>query len=195
MDFRRISLIIAESVDAWRIIPRTILVLYATLVFNLYLWYKSIPTYVQEQCDPTVLRVLMELNMTVEEAKVFACSVVDIVGGPTAAQSAFVTTIIGLSTGIFGLYVATGRKWERGFPSDPIFDPQNPSHHPPYRPPHNPHNPHNPYAPPPSPYGPQPRNDNPYGPRPPSDGRRPHTDDRGPWGDSTANDKPDDGLT
>ena len=118
MDFRRISLIIAESVDAWRIIPRIILILYGTLVFNLYLWYRSIPTYVQEQCDSGVLRVLMDSNMNVEEARAIACSVFDIVGGPTAAQSAFVTTIIGLSTGIFGLYVATGRKWEGGLPSD-----------------------------------------------------------------------------
>ncbi len=118
MDFRRISLIIAESVDAWRIIPRVILILYGTLVFNLYLWYRSIPSYVQEQCDSGVLRVVMDSGMDVEEARAIACSVFDIVGGPTAAQSAFVTTIIGLSTGIFGLYVATGRRWEGGLPSD-----------------------------------------------------------------------------
>jgi hypothetical protein len=184
MDFRHISLVIAESVDAWRIIPRTILVLYSTLVFNLYLWYKSIPTYVQEQCDPSVLRVLMELQMSVEEAKVFACSVVDIVGGPTAAQSAFVTTIIGLSTGIFGLYVATGRKWERGLPHD--ANPQFP-----------PHTPVNPYGPPntrhPT-YGPSP-NDSTYGPSSPPHGRRPHKPPYGPWGESNEADKPDDEIT
>lgn len=120
MDFRRISLIIAESVDAWRIIPRVILILYGTLVFNLYLWYRSIPTYVQMQCDSGVLQVLTDKGIDLEVARDVACSVLDIVGGPTAAQSAFVTTIIGLSTGIFGLYVATGRKWERGLPTDAV---------------------------------------------------------------------------
>jgi hypothetical protein len=122
--------------------------------------------------------------MSVEEAKVFACSVVDIVGGPTAAQSAFVTTIIGLSTGIFGLYVATGRKWERGLPHD--ANPQFP-----------PHTPVNPYGPPntrhPT-YGPSP-NDSTYGPSSPPHGRRPHKPPYGPWGESNEADKPDDEIT
>lgn len=151
MNFRHVSLVIAESVDAWRIIPRVVLVLYSTLVFNLYLWYRSIPTYIQEQCDSSVLKVLIDSGgLTIDEARSIACSVVDIVGGPTMAQSAFVTTIIGLSTGIFGLYVATGRKWDRGFNENPFdnrfnqFDGNNnygPSYGPsPYIPPRPPYN-------------------------------------------------------
>jgi hypothetical protein len=199
MDFRRISLVIAESVDAWRIIPRVILILYATLVFNLYLWYKSIPTYINEQCDAGVLGVLMERGLSLEEAKVMACSVIDIVGGPTAAQSTFVTTIIGLSTGIFGLYVATGRKWERGLPYDvthpdkpfptPGIQPNTP--HNPYNPhkPHNPYTPHKPYAPPTPhrPYGPyQTEDDAPYGPQPAQN------QSEGFWGDAAPDNDPDD---
>jgi hypothetical protein len=151
----------------------------------LYIWYKSIATYVQEQCDPSVLRVLMELEMSVDEAKVFACSVVDIVGGPTAAQSAFVTTIIGLSTGIFGLYVATGRKWERGLPHD--ANPQFP-------PPNTPVNPYGPHQPTNPTYGPS-HNDNTYGPRSPQHGRKPHRPHTGPWGDPNSADSPDDDIT
>jgi hypothetical protein len=158
MDFRHISLIIAESIDAWRVIPRAILIIYGTLVFKLYIWFRSIPTYVQEQCDSDIITSLMNSGISLEEAKVIACQVIDVVGGPTSAQSAFVTTIIGLSTGIFGLYVATGRKWERGLPNDnrppqpippPYYDgdDRNPRH------PHNPHNPPN--KPPHSPYGPR----------------------------------------
>jgi hypothetical protein len=159
MDFRHISLIIAESIDAWRIIPRAILVLYGTLVFNLYIWFRSIPTYVQEQCDAGVLKTLMDSNIPLEEAKLIACNILDVVGGPTTAQSMFVTTIIGLSTGIFGLYVATGRKWERGLPKDnkplppippPYYDggdDRNP-HRPPHRPPHNPYGPRHDTEPP-----------------------------------------------
>lgn len=102
----------AEVFDAWRIVPRTIVVGYSWLVFHLYMWYKSIPTYIQEKCDPAVLQLFISQKMNLEEAKMLACTVVDVVGGPTAAQSTFVTTIIGLSAGIFGLYTSTGRKWE-----------------------------------------------------------------------------------
>lgn len=118
MRFRKYSLALAESFDAWRIIPRAILIVYSALVLNLYLWFKSIPTFVQERCDAAMIKLLLDSNISLEEAKLLACSVVDVVGGPTAAQSAFVTTITGLSAGIFGLYTATGRKWEDGLPKD-----------------------------------------------------------------------------
>lgn len=116
--FRKYSLALAESFDAWRVIPRAILVVYSALVLNLYLWFKSIPTFVQERCDAGMLKMLLESNIGLEEAKILACSIVDVVGGPTAAQSAFVTTITGLSAGIFGLYTATGRRWDTGLPPD-----------------------------------------------------------------------------
>ena len=116
--FRKYSLALAESFDAWRVIPRAILVVYSALVLNLYLWFKSIPTFVQERCDAAMLKMLLEQKVSLEEAKMLACSIVDVVGGPTAAQSAFVTTITGLSAGIFGLYTATGRKWDSGLPPD-----------------------------------------------------------------------------
>lgn len=116
--FRKYSLALAESFDSWRVIPRAILVVYSALVMNLYLWFKSIPTFVQERCDAGVLRMLLEQHISLDEAKMIACSVVDVVGGPTSAQSAFVTTITGLSAGIFGLYTATGRKWDGGLPDD-----------------------------------------------------------------------------
>lgn len=118
MRFRKYSLALAESFDAWRIIPRTILVVYSALVLNLYLWFKSIPTFVQERCDAAMLKMLIDSKVDLEQAKALACSIVDVVGGPTAAQSTFVTTITGLSAGIFGLYTATGRRWDGGLPPD-----------------------------------------------------------------------------
>jgi hypothetical protein len=113
MDIRKLSLHLAEAVDAWRVVPRMILVCYAWLVNQLYLWYTKIPTYVQEKCDAAVLQIFLESGMELEKAQKLACTVIDVVGGPTPAQSAFVTTIIGLSTGIFGLYASTGRKWDK----------------------------------------------------------------------------------
>jgi hypothetical protein len=109
---RRNILLLAEAFDAWRVIPRLMLMAYGYLVFNLYVWYKNIPTYVQEKCDASIVADMMANGRPLEEIKKFACTVGDVVGGPTAAQSTFVTTIIGLSTGIFGLYTSTGRKWD-----------------------------------------------------------------------------------
>lgn len=118
MRFRKYSLSLAESFDAWRIMPRMIVMLYSALVLNLYLWFKSIPTFMQEKCDSEILKMLLDSGISLEDAKLTACTIIDVVGGPTAAQSAFVTTIIGLSAGIFGLYTTTGRKWENGLPTD-----------------------------------------------------------------------------
>jgi hypothetical protein len=109
--FRKWSLIIAETIDAWRIIPRLMLGAYGILVFNLYEWYKSIPTYIQHKCDPATLKIFIDAGIKLNDAKSLACNVVDVIGGPTANQSIMVTTIIGLSAGIFGLYTATGKKW------------------------------------------------------------------------------------
>lgn len=119
MNIRKLSLQLAEAVDAWRVVPRLILVCYAWLVNELYLWYTKIPTYVQEKCDAVVIQLFTEAGMTLDKAQQLACTVVDVVGGPTAAQSAFVTTIIGLSTGIFGLYASTGRRWDGSEPNSP----------------------------------------------------------------------------
>jgi hypothetical protein len=128
MDFRRTSLILAEAFDAWRVVPRLIVIGYAWLVVQLYLWWKTIPSYVKESCDSKVLEVLLKNKISLEEATEIACTVTDVVGGPTTAQSAFVTTIVGLSAGIFGLYTSTGRKWSEWTPPDTVkTEPKEPS--------------------------------------------------------------------
>ena len=116
--FRTFSLVLAESFDAWRIMPRLMLVAYAILVLNLYLWYKTIPTYVQEKCDAAVLQIFLNNKTPIDEAQKIACTVQDVVGGPTPAQTTLVTTIIGLTSIIFGFYTNSGRKWENGMPDD-----------------------------------------------------------------------------
>lgn len=125
--FRKYSLALAESFDAWRVVPRMILVAYGLLVINLYQWFRDIPTYLVERCDAAVLQLLLNSNMSLDAATQMACQYADVIGGPTAAQSAFVTTIIGLSTGIFGLYTTTGRRWDGGMPSDINSDFKQPS--------------------------------------------------------------------
>ena len=121
--FRLWSLTIAESLDAWRIVPRLMLIAYAALVLNMYGWYKSIPTYVQEKCDAAVIQILVQNKSSIEDAQKAACSVQNIVGGPTPAQTTLVTTIIGLASIIFGFYTNSGRKWDNGMPSDIVNPP------------------------------------------------------------------------
>ena len=76
-------------------------------------WYKTIPTYVKETCDVAVLQTLVINKIPIELARKSACTVVDVVGGPTGNQTTLVTTIIGLSSLVFGLYTNSGRKWEQ----------------------------------------------------------------------------------
>lgn len=116
--FRTFSLVMAESFDAWRIMPRLVLIAYSILVMHLYLWYKTIPTYVQERCDAAVLQIFLNNKTPIDEAQKIACTVQDVVGGPTPAQTTLVTTIMGLATLIFGFYTNSGRKWEKGMPDD-----------------------------------------------------------------------------
>ena len=111
--FKVWCLTLAESFDAWRIVPRAMLIAYGYLVFQLYLWYKDIPIYMQTKCDGAVMQILLEHGTKLEVAKELACNVIGVVGGPSSEQTMFVTTIIGLSTGIFALYTTTGRKWQK----------------------------------------------------------------------------------
>lgn len=109
---RKISLTLAEATDSWRVFPRMMIAAYGYLVLNLYQWFISIPTHIQYKCDPALLQILLDKGISLIQAKETACTIINTVGGPTLAQSAFVTTIIGLSTAVFGLYTTTGRRWE-----------------------------------------------------------------------------------
>lgn len=110
-NFKEHLLDAAESFDAWRVVPRMMLLSYGYLVWHLYMWYRSIAVYTQTKCDGVILQLLLDHGMTFLQARDLACNIVGTVGGPTGEQTVFVTTIIGLSTGIFALYTTTGRKW------------------------------------------------------------------------------------
>lgn len=106
-------LVLAESFDAWRVVPRLMLISYGYLVWALFTWYKSIPQYIQTKCDGSILQILLEQGQTLNIARELACNIMGTTGGPTSEQTMFVTTIIGLSTGIFALYTTTGRHWQK----------------------------------------------------------------------------------
>lgn len=113
-NFKDKALALAEVFDAWRVVPRIMLLTYGYLVMHLYSWYRAIPIYVQTKCDGAVLEVLLGRDMNPIFAKELACNVIGTVGGPSSEQSMFASIIIGLSTGIFALYTTTGRKWGAG---------------------------------------------------------------------------------
>ena len=104
----------AEWFDAWRIAPRLVVIVYGALVAFLTFWFVQIKTYPKTECQTDLLIKLLDRGMTPEAAESIACTIVAVVGGPTTATTAFVTTICGLGTGIFAFYASTGRDWSKG---------------------------------------------------------------------------------
>lgn len=104
----------AEMIDAFRVVPRFLLSMYGVLVYTLYTWYTSIETVVQETCDAALVKILIDHGESIAAAQELACSVSSVTGGPTTAQTTFVTTVIGLATPLFAFYANTGRDWGKG---------------------------------------------------------------------------------
>ena len=111
--FRKWSLAVSESVDAWRIVPRAILIGYGVLVYHLIGWFFEQATYVKRECDTAVLETLLKHNTELSKAQEIACQVVDVVGGPTTAQASFIGAIVGLATVVIGFYTTSGRDWQK----------------------------------------------------------------------------------
>ena len=108
---KTISLTCAEHIDAWRIFPRVFVGLYAYLMYALFTWFKSLETFTTTKCDNDVLTKLLESGIDIAQAQEIACTVINIVGGPTTQQTAFVTTICSLAAVIFSFYTNSGRDW------------------------------------------------------------------------------------
>lgn len=108
-DLRNLSLALSEAFESWRVIPVTLVIAYVALVAKLSMWFMSIPTYVQERCDPAVLQIFLDNKYSIADAQRLSCTAIDVIGGPTGNQTAFVSTIVGLSVGIFALYIQTSR--------------------------------------------------------------------------------------
>jgi hypothetical protein len=101
----------AEIIDAFRLVPRLIVTMYGLLIYNLYTWFVELRTVVKTQCDAVLVQALVNKGLDIAQVQQIACSAVDIVGGPTAAQAAFITTVVGLATPMFMFYTNSGRKW------------------------------------------------------------------------------------
>lgn len=104
-------LVVAEIFDAYRVVPRAILAMYGVLVYKLYTWIITLGTVVKTQCDAALIKILLDSGVDIAQAQEIACTVAEVVGGPTTAQTAFVTTVIGLATPLFAFYANTGKVW------------------------------------------------------------------------------------
>lgn len=96
--FRKMHLAVAELIDAWRIIPRLLVVGYSILLVKLTMWYINLEPYIMEEC----------LKYTDNVSK---C----IVDAPTTSHSVIITALIGVAGGIFGFYAKSGKDWSKSF--------------------------------------------------------------------------------
>lgn len=89
---RKGHLSLAEFIDAWRIIPRVLVVGYGFLLFKVVKWYMNLQPFMLEGC----------VSDTVTDC---------IVQAPTTQHAALVTAVVGVAAAVFGLYANSGRKW------------------------------------------------------------------------------------
>lgn len=90
---RKYHLALAEMVDAWRVIPRTIVAGYAYLIYWVVTeWYTKLAPYMLEGC----------VSQAVEDCLIQA---------PTNAHTALVVTVVGMAAPIMAFYVNTSKKW------------------------------------------------------------------------------------
>lgn len=111
---KRWVLSIAETIDALRIIPRMVLIGYSALLTYMVFWYMGIETVIKTECNAALIQILLDKNLDLEKAQVLACTIADMVGGPTIAQTALVSAVVGLAAPIFGFYATTSKKWSNG---------------------------------------------------------------------------------
>lgn len=91
---RLFHLMVAEWMDAWRVIPRVIVAGYAYFMYIMILWYMDLQPYMLEGCDIDKLGE--------------AC----IVTAPTSQHATLITAIVGVAAAVFGFYANSGKSWD-----------------------------------------------------------------------------------
>jgi len=91
-NIRQKYLAVFEAIDAMRLIPRILVGGYAYLVYKTVAWYMEL--------EPTMIENCISANIV--DCIIFA---------PTTQHAILLSTIIGASAAVIGLYTATGRKW------------------------------------------------------------------------------------
>lgn len=96
-------LVVAEMMDAFRVIPRLLVAGYCGVLYKTVTWYMALKPYFPE-----------EVKHIVENSEVVSSEVMTLmVQAPTTQHAALVTAVIGISAAIFGLYTSSGRSWKK----------------------------------------------------------------------------------
>jgi hypothetical protein len=107
--FRKWSNAIAETVDAWRLVPRLMVVAYGFLTWKTWEWYTGLEAIVtKSNCQLLGSQVV--------------CDITGIVG-PSTQQAALVTAVVGAAAVVIGLYSSSGKDWTK--PLLPWFGSKN----------------------------------------------------------------------
>jgi len=94
--FRTVHLAMAEAIDAWRLLPRFLVLGYSWLLVKVVLWFMSLKPVVISGCNVAELAAKCMYDM------------------PTTQHAALVTAVVGISAAIFAFYTNSGRKWNEG---------------------------------------------------------------------------------
>lgn len=84
----------AELVDAWRLIPRGVVILFGYGTYKVVEWYMHLKPYILEGCIDA-------------GGKVTEC----VIQAPTNQHVMLLTGLFGLAVAVFGFYTTSGRKW------------------------------------------------------------------------------------
>lgn len=92
--WRKFHLAIAEWIDAWRIIPRAVVILFGYGAYEVTRWYMNLQPYLLEGC--------------VEQGgKIAEC----LISAPTTQHTALLSALFALAAAVFAFYTNAGRKW------------------------------------------------------------------------------------
>jgi len=91
--WRKMHMSMAEFVDAWRLIPRLLVIGYGYMMWTVVKWYMDIEPFMIEDCDVSILK-----DACISQA-------------PTTQDAVLVTAFLGVAAAVFGLYSNSGKKW------------------------------------------------------------------------------------
>lgn len=92
--WRKFHLAIAEWIDAWRLIPRAVVILFGLGAAHVTKWYMDLHPYILEGC--------VEAGGKVSECMIQA---------PTTQHTALLSALFALAAAVFAFYSNAGRKW------------------------------------------------------------------------------------
>lgn len=92
--WRKGHMAVAEWIDAWRLLPRGVVILFGWGVYEAVAWYMAKKPYLLEGC--------IEAG-----GKVSECLMME----PTNQHVMLLTGLFGLAAAVFAFYTTSGRKW------------------------------------------------------------------------------------